>query len=67
MCTERTLATHVIALEPEARADAVFAIYELLDRERASATAARVTKLIELLARGAHEPEAQNRDRETGR
>lgn len=66
MSTERTLAAHRIALEPEARADAVVAVYELLDRERAPATAARVTKLIEALASGGSEPEARGQERNTG-
>ena len=65
--TERTLAAHAIALEPEARADAVVAVYELLDRERSPATAARVTKLIEALAGGAHEPEGEHGERRRGR
>lgn len=63
--TERTLAAHAIALKPESRADAVVAVYELLDRERAPATAARVTKLIEALA-GGREPEGRGREHETG-
>ena len=50
--TERTLGTHGIALEPEAKADAIAAIYDLLDRERAPATAARVKQLIEAFAGG---------------
>ena len=48
--TERTLGTHGIALAPEAKADAIAAIYDLLDRERAPATAARVEQLVEALA-----------------
>ena len=51
--TERTLGAHGIALEPEAKADAIAAVYDLLDRERAPATAARVKQLIEALAGGA--------------
>lgn len=63
--TERTLAAHAIALEPESRADAVVAVYELLDREQPSATPARVSKLIEALA-GGQGPEARGREHETG-
>ena len=48
--TERTLDTHGIALAPEAKADAIAAIYDLLDRERAPATAARVKQLIKALS-----------------
>lgn len=51
--TERTLGAHGIALDPEAKADAIAAVYDLLDRERAPATAARVKQLIEALAGGA--------------
>ena len=39
--TERTLRAHDIVLEPEAKADAIAAVYDLLDRERAPATAER--------------------------
>ena len=49
--TERTLGNHGIVLEPEAKADAVAAVYDLLDRERAPATAARVEQLIDALGR----------------
>ena len=49
--TERTLGAHGIALEPEAKADAIAAVYDLLDRERAPATAARVAQLIEAFGR----------------
>ena len=60
--TERTLGTHGIALEPEAKADAIAAIYDLLDRKRAPATAARVKQLIEALAgRAPPEPAAKPR------
>lgn len=51
--TERTLAAHGSTLEPEAKADAIAAVYDLLDRERAPATAARVKQLIEALVGGA--------------
>ena len=59
--TERTLGTHGIALETHAKAEAIASVYELLDREAAPATAARVKRLIEALtsvgtARGGHEP-----------
>ena len=47
--TERTLGAHGIALEPEAKAHAIAAVYDLLDRERAPATAARVKDLIDAL------------------
>ena len=63
--TERTLTAHAITLAPEARADAVVAVYGLLDRE-APATAARVTKLIEALGSGGREPKRRGRERETG-
>ena len=49
--TERALGTHGIALALEARADAIAAVYDLLDRERAPATAARVKDLIDALGR----------------
>ena len=54
-----------VALEPDAKTDAVAAIYDLLDRERSPATAARVEQLIEALGRPAsHEyaTEPQERD-----
>ena len=54
--TERTLHAHDITLAPEAKADAVAAVYDLLDRERAPATAARVKQLIDALGGGAPEP-----------
>ena len=50
--TERTLGAHGIALAPEAKADAIAAVYDLLDRERAPATAERVKRLIEALGGG---------------
>ena len=65
--TERTLAAHAIALEPEARADPVVAVYDLLDRECAPAAAARVKQLIEALGGGDQEPETRRRERDTGR
>ena len=49
--TERTLGAHGIALELKARADAIAAVYDLLDRDAAPATAQRVTDLIEALGR----------------
>ena len=49
--TERTLGVHGIALQLEARADAIAAVYDLLDRDRAPATAERVRELIEALGR----------------
>ena len=58
--TERALGTHGIALEPEVKADAIAAVYELLDRERAPATAARMKRLIEALAGGAPHERAAN-------
>ena len=48
--TERTLNIHAIALETRAKARAIIAVYELLDRERAPATAVRVRRLIEALS-----------------
>ena len=49
--TERTLRAHGGGLEPEAKAHAIAAVYDLLDRERAPATTARVKQLIEALGR----------------
>ena len=66
--TERTLGARGIALEPEAKADAVAAIYDLLDRERAPATAARVEQLIEALGRSAsYESGAEPQERDPTR
>ena len=48
--TERTLETHAIALDTRAKAQAIVAVYELLDRESAPATAARVKRLIDALS-----------------
>ena len=56
-----------VRFEPEARADAVVAVYGLLDCERAPATAARVTKLIEALGGGGRERKRRGRERDTGR
>ena len=62
--TERTLGNHGIALEPEAKADAVAAVYDLLDRERAPATAARVKDLIDALGRApGDEPSGERSER----
>ena len=61
--TERTLGVHGIALQLEARADAIAAVYDLLDRDRAPATAERVRELIEALGRvPADELSAQRSD-----
>ena len=49
--TERTLVAQGVPLEPEAKADAIAAVYDLLDRDRAPATAERVRELIEALGR----------------
>ena len=49
--TERTLGAHGLVLALEARADAIAAVSDLLDRDRAPATAERVTELIEALGR----------------
>ena len=57
--TERALVANGITLQPEAKARAVPAIYELLDREREPAMAARVKRLIEAFAAGAGEPEEE--------
>ena len=66
--TERTLDARGIALEPEAKADAIAAIYDLLDRERAPATAPRVEQLIEALGRTAsHDSAAESRERDFSR
>ena len=66
--TERTLGARGIAMEPEAKADAVAAIYDLLDRERSPATAARVEQLIEALGRPAsHEYATEPQERQPTR
>ena len=66
--TERTLDARGIALEPEAKADAIAATYDLLDRERAPATAPRVEQLIEALGRTAsHDSAAESRERDFSR
>ena len=66
--TERTLGARGVALAPEAKADAIAAIYDLLARERAPATAARVQLLIEALARSAsHESVAEPQERDPTR
>ena len=66
--TERTLRSHRSTLDPEAKADAVAAVYDLLDSERAPATAERVKQLIEALARvpadDAQAPESSDSDPE---
>ena len=67
--TERTLGVHGIALQLEARADAIAAVYDLLDRDRAPATAERVKELIEALGRVpvADEPSAERSESEPSR
>lgn len=66
--TERTLSAHGGALEPEAKAAAVAAVYDLLDRERAPGTAARVKQLIDALGGGEpRQPGAQSREPESTR
>ena len=50
--TERTLATHAITLEWRAKARAIVAVYELLDQERAPASATHVKRLIDALTSG---------------
>ena len=66
--TERTLGAHGISLKPDVKADAVAAVYDLLDRERSPATAARVKQLIEALAGGASDEEpAGDEDRHSPR
>ena len=66
--TERTLGARSIDLEPEAKADAIAAIYDLLDRERAPATAARVEQLIEALGRPTpRDPAGESREPESTR
>ena len=66
--TERTLGAHGIALQLEARADAIAAVYDLLDRDRAPATAERVRELIEALGRvPADELSAQRSDPDSPR
>ena len=66
--TERTLGVHGIALQLEARADAIAAVYDLLDRDRAPATAERVRELIEALGRvPAAEETAQRSESEPSR
>lgn len=66
--TERTLGNHGIALEPEAKADAIAAVYDLLDRDRAPGTAARVKQLIDALGRGPQrEPVTEHSERDPSR
>ena len=54
---ERTIASNGITLEPEAKARAVAAIYQLLDRDHHPATAARLKRLIGAVATGRRAPE----------
>ena len=54
---ERAVVANGITLQPEPKARAVVAVYELLDRDREPATAARVKRLIEAFAAGAGDPE----------
>ena len=65
--TERTLVAQGVPLEPEAKADAIAAVYDLLDRDRAPATAARVRELIEALGRVPGEETAQRSESEPSR
>ena len=48
--TEQALEANDISLKPPAKARVVASIYELLDRDREPATAARVERLIEALS-----------------
>ena len=50
--TERTLEAHSITLEPQAKAHAIVAVYELLDQENSPATAGRIKRLIDALTSG---------------
>lgn len=50
--TERTLEAHSIALDPQAKAHAIAAVYELLDQESSPATAARTKRFIDALTSG---------------
>ena len=59
---ERTLKTNTIDLAPREKARAVAAIYELLDREREPATAARMKRLIEVLSSGGHQRAERSED-----
>ena len=60
--TERTLEASGVTLEADVKADAIVAVYELLDREAAPATAARVQRLIDALTSAKRsEPEAPER------
>ena len=54
---ERAVVANGIALQPEPKARAVVAVYELLDRDREPATAGRVKRLIEAFAVGPGDPE----------
>lgn len=65
--TERTVGAHGLALAVDARADAIAAVYDLLDRERAPATAMRVKELIEALGRvsASEESSAERSDPES--
>ena len=59
---ERTLKTNTIDLAPREKARAVAAIYELLDREREPATAARMKRLIEVLSSAGHQRAEHSED-----
>ena len=66
--TERTLRNHRIALDPEAKADAVAAVYDLLSCERTPATAERVKQLIDAIGRApGDEPFAEGSERDPRR
>ena len=54
---ERAIMSNGITLEPEAKARAVAATYQLLDRDRHPATTARVKRLIGALTTGRRAPE----------
>lgn len=62
MCTERKFAAYAIGPELEARAGAVVAVDELVDRQRGRVTAAQATKLSEALAIEGSETETRERN-----
>ena len=67
--TECTLQASARGIEPQAKAEAIVAVYELLDREQAPETAGRVERLINALtsARGPERDGPRREPRGLGR
>ena len=66
--TERALRNYRPAFDPDARTDAIAAVYDLLDRERSPSTAQRVKQLIDALGRAlADEPSGERSDSDSSR